>query len=1176
MPFLDHLEELRWRILKSLLVIVVATLVGWFIVQSVDVIAVLKRPIAPLLPGGRLVFTSPTEPFLITLKFAFVVGLLFASPFVIYQAWAFLAPALYDRERRVIVPALSVGVVLFLLGAGVAYEWVLPRALAVLFSFQRSDLAPIITADNYFGFAAQIMIAFGLVTELPLVVVILAALGLVTPQFLAHNRRYALVIAALAAALLTPPDAVSMLLMMVPLVLLYEVSIWCAWVVTRRRARRAQAAARAGIVLLALCGLGAGRLAAQGAVPRPRRPVSSRPDTTPRAGAPGTGAPQGQSLDTAAARRLGLPTGPTRSFPPSDAVMDSLLKLKGYRVTQYVADTLVVQGDSQTIFLRGESFVDRQGTKLEADSIRYRDASCRLDAAGDPRLFDQGTVLVGEGMRYDTCIRRGTVRSALTTFQQGGATWYTRGDLAVDSGSTRVYGASSEITSSDLPMPDYHFAAHEVKWLNKNVMVARPAVLYIRDVPILWLPFIFQDIRPGRRSGILVPRFGLNDLVRPTRSYQRHVANLGYYWVLGNYADLLLSGDWYASRYVSLRAQTHYRWLDRFLSGSFSYSRVDQLDAAAHSSRFGWQHQQSFSSRTRFNASIDYATSASVIQTNAVDPYVATAQLTSQVNFDKRFDWGTLNVGGSRSQNLANDLVNQNFPRLSLTPSPVNITPSITWSPGFSFNNAQNFHVGPTFLLAPGTGGAGVDTLRIFSDTRQTDLSLQTPLRVGRWTWSNSVSVSDQISNARQEFLIPDSTVPGGVRHLLYGQTFATAIDWQTGINLPPLFTGTWKLQPGVSVVNTTSAGPFMIRNQFSDGRFVRQGKRLQFAASMSPTFFGFFPGIGPLERIRHSLSPLISYRYAPGAQVSAEFARVLDPTGQTLNARTDPQQTISVGLSQNIEAKLRRSARDTSAQATARKIRLLGINTDAVSYNFEQAKQPGRTGWQTQSIGNTFASDLLPGFSLRTTHDLWDGPVGLATSEFSPFLTSLTASFSVSPATIRGIARLFGLAKQGEPSATPPATGSGTPPPPPAYGQSCPPVCSGAAGGYRPGRAGGGGRGFGLAVGYTSSRTRPPKVTTPGTGAFLPSALASQRQATLNMNFSPTALWTASWSTLYDLNTRQFGQHYVRLERDLRRWHASFAFVKSPNGNFAFNFYVALIDQPDIKFDYEQQSLQR
>src|SRR3989441_1531151 len=853
--------------------------------------------------------------------------------------------------------------------------------------------------------------------------------------------------------------------------------------------------------------------------------------------------------------------------------MDSLLRLKGYRVTQYVADTLIVAGDSQTIFLRGEAYVDREGTKLESESIRYRESSCQLDAAGDPRLFEQGTVLVGEGMRYDTCIRRGTIHNALTSFQQGGATWYTRGDLAVDSASTRLYGASSEITSCNLPVPDYHFSARHVKWLSKTVMVARPAVLYVRDVPILWLPFIFQDIRAGRRSGILVPRFGLNDLVRPTRAYQRHIANLGYYFTVSDYADFLVSADWFAGRYVTVRGQARYKWLDRFLSGSIAYSRLSQLDAPLRSSRISWQHQQSFDSRTRFSASIDYATSGSVIQSNTVDPYLATASLTSQLNFDKRFDWGTLNIGGSRSQNISSELVSQNFPRISLTPSPVNITPAITWSPGFSFNNSQTFHAGPSRLLA--VGPTGVDTLSLFSDNRQTDLSFQTPLRVGRWNWQNGFQVSDRISSARQEFLIPDSSVAGGVRRVLNGETFTTTVDWQTGINLPPLFTGTWKLQPGIGIANTTSAGPFMIRNQFTDGRFVHQGKRLQFSASMSPTFFGFFPGIGPLERIRHSLSPLISYRYAPGAQVSADFARVLDPTGQTLNARTDPQQTISVGLSQNIEAKLRRPAGDTSGQA-ARKIRLLGLNTDAVSYNFEQAKQPGRTGWQTQSIGNTFASDLLPGFSLRTTHDLWDGSVGFAWYAFSPFLTSLAASFSVSPATIRGIARLLGLAKKGETPTPPAGTGTGTTPPP-AYGQSCPPVCSGSApGAYRPGGAAGGGRGFGLAVGYTSSRTRPPKVTTPGTGTFLPSTLASQRQLTLNMNFSPTALWTASWSTLYDLNTRQFGQHYVRLERDLRRWHASFAFVKSPNGNFAFNFYVALIDQPDIKFDYEQQSLQR
>ncbi len=140
MPFLDHLEELRWRILYSLLAIIVGTLVGWVVVEHVDIIGLLMRPVAPLLHDQKLVFTSPTEPFFITLKFAFAVGCLLASPVVVYHVWAFLAPALYVKERRVIMPAFSVGIVLFLAGASVAYLWVLPRALKVLFSFQSAAL----------------------------------------------------------------------------------------------------------------------------------------------------------------------------------------------------------------------------------------------------------------------------------------------------------------------------------------------------------------------------------------------------------------------------------------------------------------------------------------------------------------------------------------------------------------------------------------------------------------------------------------------------------------------------------------------------------------------------------------------------------------------------------------------------------------------------------------------------------------------------------------------------------------------------------------------------------------------------------------------------------------------------------------------------------------------------
>jgi Tat protein translocase TatC len=1135
------------------------------VVERIDVIGLLMRPIAPHLPGGRLNYTSPTDPFFITLKFAFIVGLVATSPYVLFQVWAFLAPALYEREKRIVVPALIAGMFLFMLGAAGGYFLVLPRALAVLLGFQNQALQPIITADRYFGFAAQIILAFGAVTELPLVIIILTSLGLVTPAGLRRNRRYALLVAAALAAFLTPPDALSMLMMMVPLLLLYEVGIWCAWVVTRRQARAGlRAGAAAALLAAALAWPGRG-LAAQ-------QPV--RPDTSRRGD---TAAVAGRPLDTATARRLGLPTAPTRTFPTPDPVMDSLLKLTGFRITHYVADTLLVLGDSQTIVLVGEAFVDREGTKLEADSVHYRETSCRLDATGSPRLFDQGsasaqpTVLVGEGMRYDTCIRRGTVREALTDFQQGGATWFMRGNIAVDSGSTRMYGARSNITTDERPVPGYHFAAGEVKWLNKSVMVARPAVLYVRDVPILWLPFIFKDIRPGRRSGLLIPRFGLNDLVRPTRGYRRHVSNLGYYFVLNDYIDVLASADWFSGTSFSLNGEMHYRWLNRFVDGRLSYSRLSQLDETAHSNQITWYHAQSFNSRTRLAASVNYATSARVVQRNTVDPFLTTAQLSSQGNFDKRFSWGTFNLGGNLTQNLSNNLVQQNLPRVSITPAPIDLASWATWSPSFSFTNTQTFHNAGTPLFLPSPGG-GVDTVATTFDNRATTIAIGTPLRLGRWNWSNNFSIADTRTSQPQQFVVPDPLDSTVLHTVVYARSFETRIDWTTGINLPQLFSGTWRLQPGIGIVNKTSAGPFMLRNQFTGGRFIEQGKRLQFTLGLAPTFFGFFPGVGPFSRIRHSISPILSYQYAPGARVSDEFAHALDPTGRRLlNAQSDPQQTITLGLQQSFEAKFKPAPGD-SANATPRKIRLLSISTSGISYNFEQAKQPGRVGWQTQTLTNTFASDLMPGLNLQVTHDLWRGTVGLASTKFDPFLTSLSASFSVGPRTLAAIGSLLGIGRRAPsgPSEAPAQPPAGTVP----GGMPGPgPRGFGGFGGFRgAGYGGGGGRGFNLNVQFSAQRTRDTGQAV----VSAPGLRGGRQQMSLNMGFSPTANWTASWSTSYDFDTRQFAQHNLRLERDLHRWHASFAFSRTASGNFAFNFYVALLDQPDIKFDYDQQSYLR
>ena len=1165
MPFLDHLEELRWRILWSLVAILVGTIVGWMLLDKVDIIEVLKRPIAPYLPGGRLVFTSPAEPFMLTLKVAFGLGCLLASPIVIYQIWAFLSPALYQRERRLIVPALAVGVVLFLAGALACYQWLLPAALKVLLGFQRADLSAMITIDRYFGMAVPFVIGCGLVAELPLVVTILASLGIVTPQFLGRQRRYAIVIAAFLAAILTPPDAVSMMLMLGPLLLLYELSIWCAWVASRRRARRAAAAT---IVLLWL-GLGGGSLHAQNPPPPPPPP---RRDTAVIVKPPGTPPDSGRrGVDSATARKLGLPTSPSRSFPPPDAVMDSLLKLPGYRITRYTSDTFVVVGDSQTIFLRREAYVEREGTQLQADSIRYHEASCRLNASGDPQLFDQGTVLVGEGMTYDTCVRRGTVRDALTDFQQGGVTWYMRGrGLASDSASKRVYAAGATFTSDPQPVPDYHFAAGQVKWINKRTMVARPAVLYVRDVPIMWLPFIFQDIRGGRRSGILFPHFGLNDLVRPTRRYSRHISDFGYYFAVNDYIDVLVSGDWFADRYVQFHGQAQYHWIDRFVDGSVTYSRMSQIDRPGVNSRIGWNHSQRFNSNTSFNAHVDYSTNGTLITRNSLNPWEVTARIGSSLNFDKRFSWGALNIGGTRSQDLSTANISQTFPTISLTPSSVNITPWMTWSPGFSFSNDQQFHVASGTLLIPGDSLVP-DTLQLFNDNRHTTMSISTPLRVGPWNWGNSITVSDVRVHGRQEFELPgDST--GGIHRVLFGETFETRVDWNTSINLPSFFSGTWKLQPSVGILNTTSSGPFMIRNQFTGGQFIRQGKRPAFSASMSPTFFGFFPGFGPLSRIRHSISPQISYQYAPGVRVPEAFAHAIDPTGRLLNSRTDPQQTISIGLSQTFEAKLKPPAGDTASEKEPRKIRLLSISTSGIGYNFEQAKQPHHTGWQTPSLTNTFLSDLLPSFQLSISHDLWKGQVGTDTAKFQPFLQSISASFTVTPATLQGLGRLFGLRSHAVAPPGPDTTatqGSQSEDFRRYQGSSRTPY--GPRGGVGMGGGGGYGAGRGFTLGISLSSTRSRSDTTPQ------QRHAPGRQTTnLNLGFSPTRNWTANWSTSYDMGTRQFSYHSLTFQRDLRRWRASFSFNKTAAGNFSFSFNITLTDQPDIKFDYDQNTYVR
>ena len=235
MPFLDHLEELRGRIIWSLVALGICAVVGFFVVTELDVIGLLERPFHQVMPDQNLLFTSPTTPVVVTFKLAFVVGFILALPVVAYQAWAFFSPALYEHEKRLIIPAIGIGFLLFLAGIAMAYFFVLPLGLNFLLGFQAESLEPIITVDEYLRFATRLILAFGAIFEMPVVLVLLGLLGIVTPDGLRKYRRHAIVGLAVASALLTPADVGTMAMLFTPMILLYEASIWLVQVVVGGR-----------------------------------------------------------------------------------------------------------------------------------------------------------------------------------------------------------------------------------------------------------------------------------------------------------------------------------------------------------------------------------------------------------------------------------------------------------------------------------------------------------------------------------------------------------------------------------------------------------------------------------------------------------------------------------------------------------------------------------------------------------------------------------------------------------------------------------------------------------------------------------------------------------------------------------------------------------------------------
>jgi hypothetical protein len=375
----------------------------------------------------------------------------------------------------------------------------------------------------------------------------------------------------------------------------------------------------------------------------------------------------------------------------------------------------------------------------------------------------------------------------------------------------------------------------------------------------------------------------------------------------------------------------------------------------------------------------------------------------------------------------------------------------------------------------------------------------------------------------------------------------------------------------------------------------------------MSPTLFALIPGFGPVTRFRHSINTGLSYHYAPKADISSEFLRALNKSKQGyLGALA--QNAVSLSLSHILEAKLRST--DTSSTAEPKKIKVLAMNFTPLSYDFERARVTHRSGFVTDRFSTDFTTDLIPGFRGSVQYSLYQGDITSDSARFKPYREGIEASFTVNAQSgiFGALSRIFGRA-------VPPRNPETERVEPSADDALARRVASTPVAGVTsrtrqfavPET-----QGWEATIQYSSSRQRPPtgngivvfedpalrcvafqtnpivyqqciqdQATNAGGGIPIPRTTAGgpfirtppRDNLNSDMTFHLTPNWSGTWGTNYDFQAHKFGSHRVTLQRALHDWKAIFAFTQAQNGNFAFNFFIALNAEPSLKFDYDKQT---
>jgi hypothetical protein len=883
-------------------------------------------------------------------------------------------------------------------------------------------------------------------------------------------------------------------------------------------------------------------------------------------------------------RRPGMPGGGAHV----DSTVLALSRMPGYSLTEYQGSSASYDARDRILRLKGQggqsqaSVTQPGGQEMKADSsIVYYENTGMLETHGGVTTTPppgQGDPLTSSALIFDTKKGYGTALNAKTTYKQqmgGGASWIVSGDMPLASADSSFI-SPADFTSCDLTPPHYHFETDQIKIVAGKILVARPVRLYFADVPVAWLPFIAQSLSRGRASGILTPLFSVNDIVRTSSGYHRRISNIGYYWAMSQYSDASVALDWFSGNWLSLTGDFRYKVNKQFLSGNLNLRRYWQASGSRQlslSTSNSWAPDE----RTQVRISGQYASSANFVRQNTFDPQEVTQSISSQGGINRRFDWGTLSLSANRRQYLSDNRVEWTLPSADLSLSTITLFKAAPSQAHFWNNMTWSGHASATRStvdrLAP-------DTFSLSSaSTADRRASASSNLSMGNLTLSQNIQLDQKTIRAMPDaYIALGDTAPAD--SLLRGApsrdvTDAT-VNWSTSLGYQQHLIGSTTVTPSLSFSGQ------MFRSDTSSlaGSYVSAPSRLSVGVSLNTDLYGFYPGFGSYQAIRHKLSPSFSFSWSPQVTPTSLQSQIFHSQGSRA------QKTVAITLRQTFEAKGKapkdstKAAADTTgagagglgeepaSEPKAPITTLLALSTSVVNYDFMQADSLGffSAGFTTTQLQNQISSDFLRGLNISISHDLFKDTKNaqgqLVSRKFSPHLSSMNLSFSLGSQS--SIFRWLGFLSHGNKGAD--TTAAAEPQ------QDTTPIASEALSNQ-------------ASVIPTSQRTRPALMggSTGGWRAQLSYALQRPRGATasqksqmlqISLSMKPTQHWDMRWRTSYDLERGKFNDHTISLTRDLHRWRANFDFFQTATGNWTFRFEVSLIDNRDLKFNYSQNSL--